>query len=353
MNFILQEIRDNFPKLKYLIITLIISITICFMIIFSTNKLYNNREEDFNKTSTAEYKISTEGLNKLNLIQKYKLNFMNLYFYPPGDLGRKIDNLISSSGYLFTNDFFVPDDKSTRPSYTGKVPKFSDKEMEIAIPKEYSYIKNIKINDNFEVNGENLKVVGFTDSHHNNSFIISLETAKKLNLSINKLWVNLNDDYTLSERKDIYDNVSNILNTNYKIINFKGYNDPILGSIEMQTSIIGLAVLNITLIYWYVLESRKKRYFIYRFSGMNEKYFYKMITFEIFIIYLVSFFIALSIFILIKFLVLKTILNIDWYDISLSTILLVFVLFLLILVIATILNARKYFKNSLMESYKG
>ena len=120
----------------------------------------------------------------------------------------------------------------------------------------------------------------------------------------------------------------------------------------MSGLVVFLSLLGLALLFSHILSLRKKKYFIYRFNGMKKTHFYLMILIEVLLTYIICFAIALTLFLLFDKFIVKGILGVLRYDLELKSVLIIFAIYIIMLIIATLINTIKYSRKSLVEAYK-
>ena len=349
MRLMLKEFKKNFKKNILFIVSLIITICLCLMSISSKmvsenrkNLMYqDNRTYIFNNSKNIDDINKLLGNEKLRYF-KVSSEIENLNY--DENLGIRSESRISNKILLVDKYNFVP--------IKGKIPTVNSTGNVIAVPILYAMINDINIGDDIEFMGETLNVVGFTDLTLDDSFVTNLEVFKKLNLKAEKVTIAPLKGLSNKEVKELVSNVSKILEPESikdDILKAKNTNST---AIYMISIIMILSTLCLIFIFTHTLNSRIKKYFIFRFSGISKGYFYSMLLFEIILTYITCFIISIFLFTRYDTLILKSIFEISRYDLTISSIIQIFVVFLVILLISILINLKKYFKNSLVDSYK-
>lgn len=174
MKIILKEIKNNFRKNHLYITYLIISIFLCFMIFAYAKKVENKKLENYNKYTRY-------------IIPDPEMNFQ--YISDLSD-NENIKGFNLAYEFPYSNDFIGEDSNSeqidsivhmseeillVKNSFTsfqdGKAQKILSDKYEIAIPKDLSVVKNIKIGDKLKIKNLQVEVKGYTDLLVNDSFI--------------------------------------------------------------------------------------------------------------------------------------------------------------------------------------
>lgn len=352
MRFILKEINNNIKSMKMYFFVIIFSIIFCFQILSSNQLKISNVRNVTDKYFFAKYELDSS--NKLmykDILDNYKdIKFYNiLYKFPKNfDVEKRIGR------YRINNNFFsIYNTDSNYRIYSGKLPDINSKNFEIAIPLIYSLDKNIKIGDFIEIDNLKLKVIGLTDfTTSYDAFVVSPKIAEELKLSLSNLIVNLNESIDKDKRINIYEEIGDKIKSSPLIDTSGKMKENIEKMGPIIFIVLSVSILNILFVYWNILNNRKKKYFTYKFLGIKKKFFYKMLLMETVAVYMISFLIALGLFIFIDTVVLKLMLNINRYELRLDSVLFVFGLFLILLLVFTYFVIRKYFKKSIIEIYK-
>ncbi|MCT1795412.1 FtsX-like permease family protein [Helcococcus kunzii] len=224
--------------------------------------------------------------------------------------------------------------------------------FEIMIPAKVNLKRNINLNDTIKLFNTDFKVVGFTKSSLFNSFIISFESAQKLNIKPLSVDVILNEKISDNDFVNILDKLSKTLNVNnYELGNTLKLPIEETALISLGQLIL-VSAINVIFIFMNILYDRTKQYFIYRFSGMTRWQFYKLLLFEVLLDFIISFTLAIIIFTLANELLVKGVLGVMRYQFRYRFIPYVFVGYFAVYMVLIALGIRKYFNKSLMESYK-
>lgn len=234
----------------------------------------------------------------------------------------------------------------------GKLPIIDTDENVIAVPVLYALANDLEVGDEITISGKKIKILGFTDASNFEAFVTTPKVVKSLNLTPNLLRINTKENIKETERKQLYEEIIENTKPDNVFQDNKPYRETNEKLRPIITLLILLSILSLVFIYNHILNMRKKKYFIYRFNGMDSKQFYFMLLTEILFIYLISFILSLMIFYIYDGILMKQIFGILRYDLKLSSMTLVFVTYLIILIIAMSINIRIYFKKSLVESYK-
>ncbi|MFL8951563.1 FtsX-like permease family protein [Helcococcus kunzii] len=320
------------------------------MVLASNTIIENEREIKYSKNLVYNFEFPKEKLDYyLNFAKNNKLKSLQLYYDFPSDFN--IDENYQSEA-IINYTLLLLNNLST-PAPKGKIPTLVMKEDVIAVPIAYALGNNLNIGDKIEILGKQIEIIGFTDLAFNDSFVTTQQVVNELKLSPNMLKIYFFENIRDTDVKEILNNVMDNLepsNIYPEDKYFRSTNDKLKDFIILLVSV---SILSLIFIYTHLLNMRKKKYFIFRFNGMQSKQFYFMLLIEILFIYLISFVLALVLFYLLDVVILKNIFGILRYDLKISSILLVFVIYLIILVISMSFNIRRYFKTSLVESYKG
>lgn len=358
MRFILKEIFRNIRQMYLYITVLVLSTVFCFQILSSNQVRIENRRSltDKNITATYQFTDSYKSVYKdaVEILNKYKdIHIFDIKYKFPQNFNIEMNK----RGEFRINRFFYTMFKMNNKFqiYSGKIPDFKSDDLEISIPLTYSLNNEVKIGDHIDINGTDLKVIGITDyTGGNNAFVISLNTAKKLNMKAVEAEIKLKDDISKEERIKIYNEINNLMGENVfiDIDTSGGMMESIPRMYPIITILLCLSIFNILFVYWNILNNRKRRYFIYNFLGIKKRQFYKMLLSEVVIIYILSFILACLIFVCIDSIILKNIFNLYRYSLKIEFVIFIFVLFLILLVIFTYFAIRKYFNKSVIEIYK-
>lgn len=354
MKLISKEIIRNIKQMYLYIIVLILSAVFCFQILSSNQLRIDDRRALTDKNISANFIFKNLDKSKhIEILNKYKnINIYDIrYEYPQNFTVNKDFGENEISDYFYTIYNF----KKSYQIYSGSLPDFDSNNLEVAIPLIHSLNNDIKIGDYIDINRLSLKVIGFTDfAGGHDAFVVSLNTAEKLNLKSVEAEINLTDDISKEKRLDIYSEINNLMGKNVytKIDTSGGMQESIEKMYPIILIVLALSILNILFVYWNILNNRKKRYFIYNFLGIKKRQFYTMLLSETIAIYIFSFLIACILFITIDSVILKGIFGLNRYSLKLDFIVFVFSLFLVLLLIFTYFAIRKYFKKSVIELYK-
>ena len=195
-----------------------------------------------------------------------------------------------------------------------------------------------------------MNIVGLSDDSSDNAFLISTDTAKLLNLNTDSIELDLSDELTDIEKNSFVENLSEELNAKADSNGlYKNTFDRTNGKIII---VILISVFSMMVIYYYILSERKEKYYIFKFSGMTKNKFYRILIVELLVTYIFSFLLSLIIFSVINTLLLKNVFGILRYDLTLSSIIHVFLVFIVILILFMSVNIYFYFKKSLVEGFK-
>lgn len=330
----LKEIRRNFKSMYLLIFSIFIVVTLSFMIQGSSEIVTNINKEFYHKNETITFDSLGNEYEKLgknlksNNIENFRLNL---------EFPQEIDSDIESYSSIY--QYFLVNKES-----------IDIKDKDIIIPMPYSLYHDLKIGDKINIRDNELNIVGYSDLSTNDAFLINIETAKLLNLKVEYLELNLIDSLNDVEKNEYIDELSNELNSevNSEVL----YRSTFERTNAKISIVILISVLSMIFIYYYILSDRKKKYYIFKFSGMTRKQFFKMLISELIVTYLFSFILSLTLFSLVNSFILKRVFGILRYDLTISSILHVFFLFLLILLVFMSINISFYFKKSLVEGFK-
>lgn len=349
MKLTLKEFKVNFKKNYLFIISLVVTITLCFMIISSQMILHDKKNIYYkNNISYSFYDINTNADNIKELLDDERVEQFYLFYDLDINYNSKekqqIINDINNSILLKKNyEYSLP---------KGKIPSIDSDEDIIAIPTLYALLNEIDIGDQIDFFGTKLKVVGYTDMTLFDSFVTNLGVIEKMNLKPSTIEIDPNNNLNDFEVKNLVEDLS-------KKVNSTNYETSISEALDLNESlrfilsvIITLSMLSLLFVFTHILNTRKNKYFIFRFNGMTKLQFYKMLLFEIITTYIISFGIALLLFYVYDSIILEKIFKINRYNLKLSSIYTIFTLYLIILIIFMFINIRKYFNKSLVESYK-
>ncbi|WP_282926399.1 ABC transporter permease [Helcococcus kunzii] len=351
MKIILKEIKNNFRKNILYIIYLIVSILLCFMILASRKSIENKQLSEYNRYTGYEFtkpKLDYNYIQQLADDERVKDFILDFEFPYYLDFMTEEESL-----YANVMDVMALVKSSFTSQQEGVAPKIASDKYEIAIPQSVNLVKNTKIGDKVLINNISTEVVGYTDIAINDYFIGTGKLVKDLNLKLRNFTIYTVENMRETERKEFINEVEKNLETKAKIIN---PSDFIMSAEEkmsfMVWLVIFLSLLGLAFLFSHILNSRKKKYFIYRFNGMKKLHFYSMIFIEVILTFIICFAIALTTFFLMDKFVVKGIMGLLRYDLRIKSILLVFVLYMAMLMIATLLNTIKYSRKSLAQSYK-
>ncbi|MFL8952368.1 ABC transporter permease [Helcococcus kunzii] len=351
MKIILKEIKNNFRKNILYIIYLIISILLCFMILASRKTIENKQMANFNKFARYEFidpELDFDYIQKLaddDRVERFVLDFEFPYYL----------DFMTEEESLHANvmDVMALVKSSFTSQQEGVAPKIASDKYEIAIPQSVNAVNKIKIGDKIKINNITTEVVGYTDIAINDYFIGSGKLVKDLDLKLFDFKIFTKENMKETERKEFINEVEKNLKTKANII---VPSDFIMSAEKKMSFMVGLVIflslLGLAFLFSHILNSRKKKYFIYRFNGMKKLHFYSMIFIEVILTFIICFAIALTTFLLMDKFVVKGIMGLLRYDLRIKSILLVFALYMAMLMIATLLNTIKYSRKSLAESYK-
>lgn len=330
----IKEIKRNFKSMYLLIIAIFVVVTLSFMIQGSSEIITNMNKSHYNKVGTISFYSLEDKYDKLrdnlntNDIEKFRLKMespkeINYEFIGEGDI----------------SEFFLVNKDS-----------FNIKDNEIIIPTTYALYNDKKVGDKITIKNNDLNILGFSDDSSDNSFLINLETAKQLNLKIDSLELNLSNDLTDVEKNNFVEKLSNNLESEaFSNIEYRSTFERTNARI---TIIILISIFSMISIYTNILNERKEKYYIFKFSGMKKFKFFKILLTELIFVYLFSFLLSLVIFYSVNSYLLKEVFGILRYDLTLSSILHVFFDFFIILLIFMNINIAFYFKKSLIEGFK-
>ncbi|MFM1597972.1 hypothetical protein ABGF31_07570 [Helcococcus ovis] len=218
MRFILKEIFRNIRQMYLYITVLVLSTVFCFQILSSNQVRIENRRSltDKNITATYQFTDSYKSVYKdaVEILNKYKdIHIFDIKYKFPQNFNIEMNK----RGEFRINRFFYTMFKMNNKFqiYSGKIPDFKSDDLEISIPLTYSLNNEVKIGDHIDINGTDLKVIGITDyTGGNNAFVISLNTAKKLNMKAVEAEIKLKDDISKEERIKIYNEINNLMGEN-------------------------------------------------------------------------------------------------------------------------------------------
>lgn len=342
MKVLISEYLNNKKNSKLNIICLIFSIILCFMFLSYVEQNIINVGMQNVKKQPVEYKNVSIDKKTIDKLQKDKSID---YFYIKYNFPKEVSSLIKEKEDPYVNEMLIS-------YYDYKYDDSKFKLNEIKIPRKLSLMNDIKIGDKLNFFDNEFKINGFTQSGLMNSFMISFDTAYKLQIPIQSIHVTF-DEY-ISD-KDFENNSKEIKNTlSAKDIvygNTLKFPVEITGMFSLALLIL-VSVLNVIFIFMNILYDRTKQYFIYRFSGMTRWQFYKMLLFEVLLDFIISFALATVIFIFANEFIIKGILGVYRYQFRYRFIIYVFVGYFIVYLILIALCIRKYFNKSLMEAYK-
>lgn len=349
MKIILKEIKNNFRQNYFLIGALVTSIILCFMVIASNMIIENKREIEYHKKIIYTFEKPKSDTKKyIELSKDEDISKYNIFYNLPKSFSipkeYKTEESISSQVMISKIEGKITD--------KGRLPELDSDELEIAVPRLYALVYKLELGDSIDFLGLKLKIVGFTNILSQNSFVTSISTMEKLNIDPNKIEIVLNENLKDTERRDKLKILEKEINPDNISYSSKGYRDT---NEKMQLAVrilIILSTLSLIFIHTHVLNKRRKKYFIFRFNGMSRLQFYGLLLIEIVFIYLISFIISVALFYMYDLILMKQILGILRYDLKLSSILMVFVTYIVILIISIFISIRRYFNKSLAESYK-
>lgn len=349
MKIALKELRSNIYKNKLLIFGIIMSIFMCFTVLAANMFDENEKELKYSKNLTYNIYSPTNDFEKYELLSKNEnISFFQIQYLHP-----------TKSEYLQLNFDDIPIGERILAvrekdyiAQKGNIPNYSSGKKEIAIPTIYALANNIEIGDSINFYNTELKVIGFTDILLNESFVTNTKVMKNINFDIYAFSFKLDEKLTDIERKDMVNDITNLLQSNNVEVSNRGFLPTNQKLIFPLVLIIFLSTLSLVFIFTHVLNTRRKRYFIYRFCGMKKFHLYNILLTELFSKFILSFFISVVCFYLFDLVILRRIFGILRYDLKLSSIILVFAIYLTIMMSFMFLSIRRYFKNSLIESYK-
>lgn len=351
--FYINQVKKNIKENKYFASLIIISFILCFSLVFSLNKVYFNNELEFNNTTTAEYNYEIK--NNKNILELYKKDIWDLFeieFSPQDDFFYSIKTKENIDFYEISNNIYAIKQTKRNLVYSGRIPEIDSLDKEVAIPAIFAYKNDYDIGDKILINDIEYSIIGLTDISMDDAFVFSLNSLNDMNFNSGKLKLCLNYDYDKNERKELYETYGNLFNSEYKIANSRDYFNTIQLSWLPVILIIIISTFNLVLIYLNILNSRKKMYSIYRFSGIKIYKLVFSILIENFIVYTISFIISTLIFLILDKIILNKIFNIFRYEFSFKLLMLIYILYLFIFMIVLGLNVIKYTKRSLIQVYR-
>lgn len=352
MKILKKELIKNFKGMRLFIFILVLSIVFCFQIFASNQHLNNESLAKYKKAQMLEYENPGKkdeffvGISQMPQVYTAKTAYRipkSISF--PKDykseerIGREFFSIIKAA--------------EKAKACEGRLPLAGEKDNLVAVPQIYAMDKGIKIGDKVNFFGHEVKVVGFTDMVYWNSFIITLKLARDIGLEMDRFEIQLDPDLREVEREEFLDKFD-------KDAGGLKLRDEFIPIADVEVKVgfitlvlVAISVLNLMFIYWHILNKRKKKYFVYRFLGMKKSVFYKLLYSELLITFLGSFAVAVLVFNMIDRIIFRKILGLVRYDLSLRSMILVFVSVLVIMAIMAFFSIRKYFNKSLLETYKG
>lgn len=342
MKKILNEYFANKKYSRLNILALILSLIICFMhLSFIENKKYTENEKSKN---SRWFNVIGAEVNDRNIKELTSISEID-YFFIEYDLSLNIDKKYPEQYDKYASPKLIS-------YYSNAEENIEILENEIAVPRKLSLIENIQIGQEYYLYNKEFIIKEFTQTNYFNSFIINYNDSKKMNLKVKNISIMINPYISDIERENIINRVKNILSSN---------NIEFLENLEIDTGKITIfslslliltSVLTVIFIFTNILLDRTRQYFIYRFSGMTKVQFYEMLLFEVVLDFIFSFVIATVLFICANEFIIKGIFGILRYRFRFSFILYVFVVYFIVYLLLIVFGIRKYFKKSLMESYK-
>lgn len=349
MKIIIKEFKRNFRQDFLLYISIIITSLLCFLIFASNTIIENKNEIRYNNRIT--YTLISPDNNTdyfISLSEKDYIKSLFISYKLPKDFNPNE----GFSGEIRLQRRIYADACSEQKVYDGHLPSISSRDNEIGLPLVYAMANDIKVGDSINFLGKELTVVALTDAFTTNRFISNLKVLNDLDLEIDRLEVGFSNDLSDVRCKEIVEELNNKLSPRELESSAKFFLSANSKYLPAIIQIIILSTLSLVFIYTHILNNRRKKYFIFRFNGMTKKNFYAMLLWELIIVYLFSFIAAILIFYVFDYVILRSIFKIIRYDLRFSSIAIVFISYLLILLIFMFFNIRRYFKKSLVESYK-
>lgn len=332
----IKELKRNFKSMYLLILAIFIVVTLSFMIQASNEIVTNINKEHYHSVGTITFDSIGNDYDKLDKVLRSKnVENAKLKLETPEEIDVNIDTVGGVSIY----DYFLVNMDSQNLNV-----------KEIEVPTIYALYHNFKVGDEIIIRNNELNIVGLSDDSSDNAFLISTDTAKLLNLNTDSIELDLSDELTDIEKNSFVENLSEELNAKADSNGlYKNTFDRTNGKIII---VILISVFSMMVIYYYILSERKEKYYIFKFSGMTKNKFYRILIVELLVTYIFSFLLSLIIFSVINTLLLKNVFGILRYDLTLSSIIHVFLVFIVILILFMSVNIYFYFKKSLVEGFK-
>lgn len=330
----IKEIKRNFRGMYLLIFSIFIVVTLSFMIQGSSEIVTNMNKEHYHKNGTFIFSdLKDDYDNYKNILKSKNIEDFELNLEFPKDIDTNIISEVS------INEYFLVTIDSLELKY-----------KDIIIPSIYALQNDLKVGDKIVIRNNELNIAGLSDDARNNAFSVNLETAELLKLKIDSLEIDVSDNMTDVEKNSYIEELSKELNSTP--ISNANYRSTFERTNAKMNIVILIAIFSMMSIYYYILSERKEKYYIFKFSGMTRYKFYKMLIIELIFIYVLSFILSLVLFYFVNSILLKEVFGILRYDLTLSSVIHVFIVFLVILLLFMTINISFYFKKSLVEGFK-
>lgn len=233
--------------------------------------------------------------------------------------------------------------------YEGENVDLLDNRNKIVVPNLIYEFYKLKLGDKIIINDIEFEIVGVNGLEFSQSFIISIDSANKLNLNKAKLNLLLNSGLNDFEIDEILNKISNTVGKEVMYPNLVQYtNDGNFEIFQFLLIILILSIFNIVLIYNYFLQKREKRRAIYRIEGLSFRKMTLLLIIELIIIFIISVIISTSLIIVFNKIIMENIFNINRFSLPIKNYLLLYLVYFIVYMAFIMINNIKLYKKNLL-----